>query len=62
MNQKTWALFAYSVSWVLLHAEEPLALAEARKARAESIPLVAVQKLRSLLAKPHLTLEERHSA
>ncbi|MEI8106426.1 MAG: tetratricopeptide repeat protein [Verrucomicrobiota bacterium] len=62
MNQKTWALFAYSVSGILLHAEEPLALAEARKARAESIPLVAVQKLRTLLTKPHLTLEERHSA
>jgi len=62
MNQKTWALFAYSASWVLLHAEEPPALTEARKARAESIPLVAVQKLRSLLAKPDLTSEQRHSA
>ena len=62
MNQKTWAIFACTASWALLHAGEPPALTEARKARAESIPLVAVQKLRSLLAKPDLTSEQRHSA
>ena len=62
MNQKTWAIFACTASWALLHAGEPTALTEARKARAESIPLVAVQKLRSLLAKPDLTSEQRHSA
>ena len=34
MNQKTWAIFACTASWALLHAGEPPALTEARKAAA----------------------------
>ena len=43
-------------------AAEPTLLAEARKARAESIPQVAIQKLRTLLAEGDLPPDQRRVA
>lgn len=49
---------AATTSW----ANEPALLVEARQARAEAIPQVAIQKLRKLLKAGDLTEDLRHSA
>jgi predicted Zn-dependent protease len=45
-----------------LRAEEPALLTEARQARAESVPEVAVQKLRHLLEAKDLSAETQRTA
>jgi len=45
-----------------LQAVEPALLVEARKARAESVPQVAIQKLRMLLKHPDLTEDVKRAA
>jgi len=44
-----WPLFILTASAMALHAADPALLVEARRARAEAIPQVAIQKLRTLL-------------
>lgn len=44
-----WPIFLLTASALALHAAEPELLVEARRARAEAIPQVAIQKLRTLL-------------
>ena len=46
---KRWPLFILTASALTLQAAEPVLLVEARRARSEAIPQVAIQKLRTLL-------------
>ena len=55
------ALVLIALAQIARAADAPL-LTEARQALAESIPQVAVQKLRTLLATPGLTPAERAAA
>lgn len=57
----TWMLLTLAVV-AAIHAAEPPLLIEARKARAESIPQVAIQKLRILLAAKDLPADQRRVA
>ncbi|MDR3404452.1 MAG: tetratricopeptide repeat protein [Chthoniobacter sp.] len=54
--------FILCLATAALQADEPALLVEARQARAESIPQVAVQKLRTLLQTPDLSAEIKHAA
>jgi len=55
-------LFILTLATAPLPAEEPSLLVEARRARAESIPQVAIQKLRSLLKSQELPADTRRVA
>ena len=55
-------ILALHLGSLATHAAEPALLTEARQALAESIPQVAVQKLKSLLATPDLPPAERMAA
>ena len=54
--------FGIAFGIVAAHAAEPALRTEARQALAESIPQVAVQKLKTLLAKPGVPADERVAA
>ena len=54
---KRWPIFILTASALALQAAEPTLLVEARQARAEAIPQVAIQKLRTLLKAGELAPE-----
>lgn len=55
-------VFAIQLAGCAAHAADPALLTEARQALAESIPQVAVQKLKTLLAKPGVPPADRRAA
>ena len=55
-------LLSLCLATTALRADEPALLVEARQARAEAIPQVAVQKLRTLLRTSDLPAEIKHAA
>ncbi len=62
MKRKTFIVLVLAASAPCVHAADPALLTEARQALAESIPQVAVQKLKTLLAKPGGPPAERRAA
>ena len=61
-TRKLFAALAIFAILPFAYAAEPALLTEARQALAESIPQVAVQKLKTLLAKPGVPPAERRAA
>jgi len=56
-----WAALGMALAACCLHAAGSSLLEEARQARAESIPEVAIQKIRAFLAAPDLSREQRQA-
>jgi tetratricopeptide (TPR) repeat protein len=62
MRRKTFTALLLAAGVPFVHAADPALLTEARQALAESIPQVAVQKLKTLLAKPGVPAADRRAA
>ena len=62
MKRKTFTVLALLAGVPLALAADSALRTEARQALAESIPQVAVQKLKTLLAKPGVPPDERRAA
>src|SRR5688572_6405829 len=61
MKRRLLASLFCSSAALALHAPDPALLVEARRARAESVPQVAIQKLRTLLKTPGLAEDVRQT-
>ena len=62
MKRKTFTALVLAAVAPFAHAADPALLTEARQALAESIPQVAVQKLKTLLAKTGVPPADRRAA
>ena len=62
MKRKTFTVLVLAAAAPFAHAADPVLLTEARQALAESIPQVAVQKLKTLLAKTGVPPADRRAA
>jgi tetratricopeptide (TPR) repeat protein len=62
MTHRLLPIFLCLASITALRASDPALLAEARQARAEAIPQVAIQKLRTLLKTGELSEDIKHAA